>query len=86
MISELAELTADSVGYVPEKNLIGTRWKHSGNGHVYTIEGFIWCGEYDRWHIAHTREQCDLRFSRSPENFFGWRSNGEVRYRPVLTV
>lgn len=75
--------TPDSRGYVPDLKLIGTRWKHTGNGKVYTIRQFIWNGEDDTWMLSYWRrveiaDPNDPRlvcneFTRSPANFFGKR-------------
>ena len=73
--------TADSRGFIPSEDaLIGLKFTHQGNGHVYTITGFQWNGEDDTWMLAHTREGSDITYLRTPANFFGFRSNGKVRY------
>lgn len=74
-------LTLDTSNYYPDPALIGTRWKHAGNGHIYTITGYVWNGETDRWMIKHWRgETHPIEYCRTPQNFFGQRRNGEVRY------
>lgn len=83
---ELTLETRDSRGYVPKggEPLIGTKWEHTGNHHVYTIVRFAYNGEDDTWMIVHTREGSSFEYLRTPINFFGYRSNGEPRYRRVL--
>lgn len=80
MSKELTFLDPDSRGYRPEMNLIGTKWKHTGNLYVYIVSGFVWNGEDDTWMIEHTRTDTHMKFVRTSINFFGYRSNGELRY------
>jgi hypothetical protein len=72
----------DIIGYVPDLSLKGTRWVHQGNGYTYEIDGFAWNGEIDRWMFTHHRVDVlnGITYLRTPENFFGRRSNGKVRY------
>jgi len=79
---EITYDTMDSRGYVPNQALINSKWKHSGNGHIYTITGFFWNGEDDTWLLGHMRTGSNIMYMRTPANFFGYR-NGQDRYEPV---
>ncbi len=78
----------DSKGYTPDLDLIGTQYVHF-KGTVYRIVGFIFDAEYDLWKIEYSPEnntEADpvarhMRFTRSPENFFGKNDEGETRFR-----
>lgn len=65
--------TPDSRGYVPNLGLLGTSWKHSGNDHVYFVQGFLWNGEDDTWMLMYNRVGSGIVFTRSPANFYGVR-------------
>jgi hypothetical protein len=83
-MSDKPELTLeseDSRGYTPEAHLIGSKWKHLGNGHTYTIVGYVWNGEDDTWMMVHTRNEItSFQFVRTPINFNGYMSDGRPRY------
>lgn len=60
--------------------MIGERYRHTGNGHVYTIVGVAWSGATDEWALIHTREGNPVPCVRTVNNFMGLRSNGDVRF------
>jgi len=74
-MSELLYSTRDSAGYTPDTSLLGTKWIHTGNWHTYTITGFKWHGDDDRWHVCYSRPGCEVQFSRTPENMFSLRGS-----------
>ena len=76
--------TLDERMRVAPTDLIGTRWKHSGNGHVYKIVECCWLGEEDHWGLAHVREDNPVLCVRSVDNFFANRSNGDKRFEQVI--
>lgn len=74
--------TQDEHGYLAPLQLIGKSYRHSGNDHVYTITGVAWLGDTDEWSIKHMRENSSVECVRSFNNFFGNRSNGDLRFFP----
>lgn len=68
----------DTVRFTPAHNkLIGERFKHNGNGVIYTVTGFVWFGDMDRWLIIH--EADGEQFVRTPENLEGRLRDGRKR-------
>lgn len=69
--------TSDSSGYVPDLSLIGNRYRHWKNKKVYTVIGFHFDSERDRWTITHKcfddvsyENPNPVLFNRTPQNFF----------------
>lgn len=75
--------TLDERMRVAPTDLVGTRWKHLGNGHVYKIVECCWMGDMDHWGLAHVREDNPVLCVRSVDNFFSNRGNGEKRFERV---
>ena len=66
------EVTEDNYLYLlRDTGLVGTRWRHYGNKHVYTITGFRWNGDLDEWCIDYMRSGVFGVFGRSLSNSFG---------------
>lgn len=75
--------TLDERNRTAPRDLIGTRYRHTGNGHVYKIVECCWMGDLDHWGLCHVREDNPVLCVRSVDNFFSNRSNGEVRFVKV---
>ena len=73
----------DSEGNVAPKEMIGQRFKHSGNGFVYTVIGVVYNGGTDLWEILHNRPDCNVLCARTIRNFHGERGNGETRFTRI---
>lgn len=64
----------DTDGIVPDVNLKGTRWVHTGNNRLYVIHDFLWHGDDDKWHVFFgVAGESKMCFTRSYRNFFGRR-------------
>jgi hypothetical protein len=75
----------DSVGRVPQDDLIGTKLLHLGRMSVYQIVGFCWLGATDEWgYLHHELQGTGLNgptIARPLSHLTGTRSNGEPRYK-----
>jgi hypothetical protein len=71
--------TKDSNGYVPNRRLIGTTWRHT-NGKIYRINGFEWNSESDQWMLACKCDDDPITCLRGLHNFFSANERGEKRY------
>lgn len=74
---------AARLALIKASGLIGTRWQHYRNKHIYEIDGFSWSGDLDQWAIEYRREGSLFRYNRSFENAFGYADGGEVRFTEV---
>jgi hypothetical protein len=76
-------LSPDSNGYVPDPDLIGTKWVHCVRQTAYEILDFIWNCDKDIWHVQYKSLSIiyPIKFSRSVECFFGLL-DGVPRYSP----
>lgn len=63
--------------------MIGSEWIHHKTGKVYTITGYTFCGDDDKYHVVHTRQGIDTLFTRSEDNFFGLIEGGLPRFKRV---
>lgn len=72
--------TLDTHGNAAPLHMVGLDYRHTGNGHVYSIKGTCWIGDTDEWGLVHTREDSPNVCVRSLQNFQGNRSNGQRRY------
>ncbi len=59
----------DKNGDVPDLRLLNKKFVHS-NGETYTVVGFTFIGDTDEWGVTHTREGCDVPFTRTLRNFY----------------
>ncbi len=74
--------TVDKIGLTGRSLLVlyqFKKFKHTGNGKVYTVTGVNWMGELDLWGLVHKSPE-GVKCVRSVENFLGNRSNGTIRY------
>ena len=65
--------TEDSTGKVPDQNMIGKRFRDSGNKKVYTVTGFVWDGNRDEWMVVASRDGSQVPVARSLKNHAGNR-------------
>ena|SRR6478752_5527969 len=65
--------------------LLGTNWVHykTRKTNVYTIVGFIWDTEIDRWVIEYERDDSPLRFTRSMVSWLEWAEPAVRRFTQV---
>jgi hypothetical protein len=75
--------TKDANGDVPDQDLLFTSWKHSGNGHIYTIIDTVWNSDVDQWAFLLQRSDCGVACVRTCRKFFSDRA-GKPRYIQVL--
>lgn len=63
--------TPDSLGYVPNKDIVGQDFQHY-KGDVYTVSGYEWDATNDLWRIRYHKRGGSgaVKFSRTPEDFF----------------
>lgn len=83
-MADLTFKTRDIHGDRPPTYLLGSKWQHSGNKHVYTVTGFSWLGADDVWGFTMRRAGCDVPVTRPLGHLHGWRENGEKRYTRVF--
>lgn len=76
--------TKDKLGYCPNLEAIGLRFKHSGNQEVYSVTGFCWNSDTDEWHVLHSRPDSLTQCSRSISSFMGYREDGSKRFTHVF--
>lgn len=76
-------LTPDSKGYVPDPDLIGTKWVHKVRQTTYEIIDFVWHCDNDQWHIQYRSLSniYPMTFTRTIDNFLGMK-DGSPRYIP----
>lgn len=74
--------TRDCDGLLPEMEEVGTRWKHSGNNHIYIVVDVLWRGTSDTWEYVLKREDSLMKYSRSVKDFYSDRQ-GVARFTPV---
>lgn len=77
----------DSLGKLPDMNLVGQQFRHRGNGQIYTLTGYAWDGESDRWFFVMTKAiegSYGVPVVRPLEHLEGNRENGSQRYAREL--
>lgn len=60
--------------------LVGKKFRHSGNRHIYVVIDVTWMGDMDEWGLIYTREGSAVKCTRSATNFFGMRTTAEPRF------
>ncbi len=75
--------TLDVHGKPAPMDLFDESFRHLGNGHTYTVVGFVWLGDTDEWGIKHKRNGSLVECVRSVSNFFGNRGNGQKRFEHI---
>lgn len=86
--NKLDYMTVDRDGVRPNLTLIGSKYRHSGNGKRYVLEGYCWNGETDQWNMVMIAVQEDLGqpvpVVRPIEHLTGFRDNGARRYEAII--
>jgi hypothetical protein len=72
----------DAEGHFAPIELLNTRWRHSGNRHVYTVDAYSWDAQRSLWLIHYHKGK--HWFTRTVANFKGLR-NGVPRFTLVDT-
>lgn len=71
----------DDFSTSPSPRLIGGTMRHTGNGKIYIILGYVWLGETDRWGYLHrARGEMGPMIARPMSHLEGTRSDGSPRY------
>jgi len=71
----------DDFSVSPSPRLIGRTMVHNGNGKTYTILGYVWLGETDRWGYLHRAAgEMGPLIARPISHLDGKLSNGQPRY------
>jgi len=85
IIKESVHTGFDNLEALQQSGLLGTRYRHWGNGHRYILVDFMWDSEVDEWKVVYEREalNADRSFIRSFKNAFEDVKEGVPRFMQV---